>query len=437
MKLEELKSKKILILGLGREGIDNFKFLRRLFPNKVLGLADRKEFSIFLDPALSAKRRGTPRRVAFQFSNLIKKDKKIRLHLGENYVKSLKNYDIIVKSPGVPIHLPEVEMALKQGKITSQTKIFFKNCLGTTIGITGTKGKSTTASLIYKILKDAKLKAHLIGNIGQPVLSFLPKSKKDDIFVYELSSHQLYNLKKSPNIAVFLNIYPEHLDYYKSFKEYISAKANITDWQTKNDYLIFNSQDKLVKEIVKKSKAKKIPIKGKFNLLNVSAAKEVGKIFKLSLKEITKAIKNFKLLPHRLEFIGIYKGIKFYNDSLSTIPQTAIEAMNSLGKNVQTLILGGYDRGLDFKELGKVISRSKVKTLILFPETGKKIWISITSKKRFKAFFVNNMKEAVKFAYKHTEKGKICLLSPASPSFGIFKDYKERGNLFKKYIKKL
>ncbi len=426
MKLEELKNKKILILGLGKEGMDNFKFLRRLFPNKVLGLADRKEFS-----------------------KLIKKDKKIRLHLGKNYLKAIKKYDVIIKSPGIPILLPEVERALKQGKITSQTKIFFENCPGTIIGITGTKGKSTTAALIYKILKDAKLKTHLIGNIGKPVLSYLgnpfdklrARAKENDIFVYELSCHQLYNLKKPagrqagvPYIAVLLNIYPEHLDYYKSFKEYIKAKANITRWQTKNDYLIFNSQDKIVREIAKNTKAKKIPIKGKFNLLNVSAAKEVGKIFKISSKEIAKSIKSFKPLPHRLEFVGIYKEIKFYNDSLSTIPETTIAALDALGKDVQTLILGGYDRGLDFKKLGKRIARSKVKTLILFPETGKKIWISVTSKKRFKAFFVNNMKEAIKFAYQHTEKGKICLLSPASPSFGIFKDYKERGNLFKKYI---
>ena len=267
-------------------------------------------------------------------------------------------------------------------------------------------------------------------------MTSLLKAKKDDIFVYELSSHQLYNLKQSPHIAVLLNIYPEHLDYYKSFKEYASAKANITKYQTKNDFLIYNSEDPLVSGIAKKSKAKKIPIQGKYYELNRAAAKAVAKIFKVLVPE------KLKFLPHRLECLGKFKGIKFYNDSLSTVPETAIEALDFLGENVQTMILGGYDRGLDFKKLAQRLSESQIKTLILFPTTGKRIWLALRlaslaqGKRPPRRFFVHNMKNAIRLSYQYTQKDKICLLSPASPSFGIFKDYAERGETFKKFVKK-
>src|SRR3989344_6837125 len=408
MKLNQLKDKKILILGFGREGQDTFKFLKKLFPRKKIDIADQK--------------------------------------FDKNYLEKIKNHDVIIKTPGIPFKkLP----GLHPGKITTQTEIFFDNCPGMIIGITGTKGKSTTSYWIYQALKKGAplkgrasprkgrgLKAHLVGNIGKPVLTSLLKAKKDDIFVYELSSFQLTNLKKSPHIAVLLNIYPEHLDYYRSFKEYVSAKANITKYQTKNDFLIYNSEDPLVSGIAKKSKAKKIPIQGKYYELNRAAAKAVAKIFKVLVPE------KLKFLPHRLECLGKFKGIKFYNDSLSTVPETAIEALDFLGENVQTMILGGYDRGLDFKKLAQRLSESQIKTLILFPTTGKRIWLALRlaslaqGKRPPRRFFVHNMKNAIRLSYQYTQKDKICLLSPASPSFGIFKDYAERGETFKKFVKK-
>lgn len=414
MRLEELKNKKILILGFGREGWDNFRFLRRLFPKKILGVGDRDE----------------------KIKSQKLKVKNVKWHLGIDYLKAIKDYELIIKSPGIPFKiLPK--SVLK--KITTQTEIFFDNCPGLIIGITGTKGKSTTASLIYKILKEGKVKTHLVGNIGKPVLSLLFKARPEDVYVYELSSHQLFNLKKSPQLAVFLNIYPEHLDYYSSFQEYLQAKTNITKYQTKKDYLIYNIEDPLIKKIAQKTKAKKIPIKGRYYQLNIAAAKEVGKIFKIPKKIIQKVIKEFKPLAHRLEFVGKFRGIEFYNDSLSTIPQTTIEALDFLGEKVQTLILGGFDRGVDFKKLARRIKESKVKTLILFPPSGQRILKEIQASANIfsgKFFFVGRMSEAVRQAYLNTEKGKICLLSPASPSFGIFKNYQERGNLFKKLVKR-
>jgi len=421
MKLSELKDKRILILGFGKEGRDTFLFFRKLFPKKIIGIADKNE-----KVASSATR---PR-------------DKVKWHLGENYLKVLKNYDIIIKSPGVP---PKViaPFIIKHQMVTSQTEIFFENCPGKIVGITGTKGKSTTTSLIYDILRKGGIKAHLVGNIGKPVLNLLFSATKKDVYIYELSSHQLYNIKKSPKIAVFLNIYPEHLDYYRNFQEYFKAKQNITKYQTKEDYFIYNSEDKLVRKVAKKTKAKIIPIKGKYYELDRNAAIAVGKLFKIPQKIILKAIKEFKPLPHRLELVGIFKGIKFYNDALSTIPETAIAALDALGNNVQTIMLGGFDRKIDFKNLAKRVLKSKVKNVILFPTTGEKIWQSIvkfgrgqTSAKLPRHFFTDNMPNAVKIAYENTQKGKICLLSTASTSFSIFRDYKEKGNLFKKFVKR-
>ena len=413
MELNELKNRKILILGFGREGRDTFLFLRKLFPKKTIGIADK-------------------------LAKIKKPDKKTRLYSGKNYLKSLKNHDVIIKSPGIPFKiLPK--SALK--KITTQTEIFFENCPGKIVGITGTKGKSTTASLIYQILKQGGIKAHLVGNIGKPVLSLLFSVAPNDVYVYELSSHQLYNLKKSPQVSVFLNIYPEHLDYYRSFKEYVNAKANIIKYQTKEDFLVYNAGDKLVREIAKKSKAKKIPVKGEYYELNKNAARAVGKLFKIPKATIEKVISQFKPLPHRLEYVGTFRGIKFYNDALSTIPETAIAAIDTLGDNVETIFLGGFDRGLDFRNLAKRVLKGKIKNVILFPTTGEKIWRDILWQvkndfsKLPRAFLVQNMKDAVKLAYEHTRKGKICLLSCASTSFSIFRDYKEKGNLFKKYVK--
>jgi len=433
MKLDKLKNKKILILGLGIEGMDTLEFLIKTFPQKIIALGDKLEFNN-LNP---------------KAQKIIKKIKKLRLHLGEGYLGFLKDYDVIIKSPGISHSILKPFLTKKQ-IITSQTEIFFNNCPGKIIGITGTKGKSTTASLIYTILKENGIKAHLGGNIGKPVLSFLESAKPNNLYVCELSSHQLFNLKKSPHIAVFLNIYKEHLDYYDNFNQYLSAKSNILRYQKKDDYLIFNSKNKLVNKEAKKSKAKKIPIdsvrvkgldtllKGDFNVFNIRAAIAAARLFNIQDKDILKSIKKFKPLKHRLEYIGTYKGIKFYDDALSTIPEATIAALDALGNSVETIFLGGLDRGINFKVLAKRILKSKIKALILFPDTGGKIYkeiVGLDKDSKLRAIMVLNMKDGVKLAFEHTKKGKICLLSTASPSFSLFKDYKEKGNLFKKYVK--
>ncbi|HEB13513.1 MAG TPA: UDP-N-acetylmuramoyl-L-alanine--D-glutamate ligase [candidate division CPR3 bacterium] len=408
MKLSELKNKKILVLGFGREGKDTYDFLKKKGLGSVIGIADIKE-------------------------DLQKEE--ATMHLGSSYLKAIGEYDIIIRSPGIPLSKIQEHLTSQQ-TLTSQTEIFFSNMKGTIIGITGTKGKSTTASLMYEVLKKEGVRAHLIGNIGKPVLEFLYNNSEDDVFVYELSSFQLATLKISPHIAVFLNLYEEHLDWHGTFKEYAESKANITRFQTIKDYIIFNKEDDKVKAIVDGSKAQKIGFKenrGK----NMAASKEpillVAELFGIPQKTAEKTVQEFKGLEHRLQKVGTYNGITFYNDSLATIPEATIAALDILGEDVQTLIAGGLDRGVSYEELGKRIQESNIETLILFKDTGDKILRAVNN--NIKHIFVDSMEEAVENAFKATNNGRICLLSPASSSFNLFKDYEDRGNQFIKYAK--
>jgi len=406
MKLQNLKNKKIIIVGFGREGKNTYKTLKKLFPLKSIALADKKE---------------------------IKADER-EIYTGKDYLNNLKNYDVIIKTPGIPFN--EVKKNAGLAKITSQTELFLENCPGKVIGVTGTKGKSTTSTLIYKILKDSFKNVKLVGNMGKPCLSYLLTAKPKDIFVFEMSCHQLDHISKSPNIAVFINIYPEHLDYYKTFLKYFNSKKNITKFQDKNDLFIYNPEFKEIENI--KTKAHKIPFKESFLKNNIhkdtiAAAIAVSKTFGLTEKEIKKSIDEFKTLDSRIEFLGNFNGINFYNDSLATIPEATIFALNEL-KNVDTLILGGLDRGIKFNKLTEEIKNKKIKNIILFPNTDKKIYKDLKNE-NINFFFTDSMKEAVLFAKKNTKKGSICLLSPAAPSYNLFKDYKDRANQFKKYLK--
>jgi len=434
MKLETLKNKNILILGLGREGKDNLYFLRKMFPKKKIGIGDEREKREFS----SAEKK------------ILEKNQPLALHLGKKCLAAIPKYEIIVKSPGFSFVKIEPFLTSKN-RVTSQTDIFFNNAQGEIVGITGSLGKSTTSSLLYKILKDAGKNVYLIGNIGEPALSYLGSDEQERIYVYELSSYQLKTLTKSPHIAIILNIFREHLDWHKTMEDYIGSKERITKFQSKDDFLIFNQRSKLVRKIAEKSKARKIPIsarlkinispdeiplQGKFNLLNIRAAVEAARLFHIPEFKMIEAIKEFKPLAHRLEYCGKFKQIDFYNDSLSTIPEATIKAVEALRDSIQTLILGGYERGQDFSLLAdKIRSLPNIENIILFPPTGERIRQEI-GEGRIKFFPVNSMKSAIAFAFEKTEQGKSVLLSPAAPSFGLFKDYKERGNLFKQEIKK-
>jgi UDP-N-acetylmuramoylalanine--D-glutamate ligase len=462
MKFADLRDKSILILGLGREGGSSFSCLRSLFPEKLIGLADQMAFSQ-LNEALK---------------EAVCADSHVRLHLGDEYLASLPDYEVIIKSPGIPSTLPAIQQAVTAGKLlTSQTALFLANCPATTVGVTGTKGKSTTASLIHNILLAGGREAHLVGNIGQPPLALLPVAHPETIFVCELSSYQLDGLRQSPQIAVLLDIVPEHLDYHGSFANYVGAKRNITCHQSAGDYVVYDAASEIPRRLAEDSRARRcpfslrrplaagcfvaghdivsrspegrqetivsvpdIPLLGAFNLPNILAAVTVGLLLGIPTGAIADGIRRFQPLAHRLECVGTYQGITFYDAAIATVPQTTLAHLAALGPQVQTVLLGGYDRSLDFTELGARLVTSEVSTLILFPTTGKRIWEAVCQQQGAaalpQAFFVQDMEEAVRLAYRHTEPGKICLLSPASPSFGLFRDYQERGDAFKLYVRR-
>lgn len=445
--LENLSKKKILILGFGREGLSTLNFLRKYFPEKDITIADQNP--------------------------VILKDKNVSFNVGKNYLDDILKYDIIFKSPGITYKVPQIANASKKRKIYSQTRLFFDLCKGTIVGVTGTKGKSTTTTLIYEILKSSGKKAVLLGNIGKPCLDYLDKDLgKGTFFSFELSSHQLFDLKKSPHVAVFLNIFREHLDYYRSFNDYFKAKANIAKYQRNNDFFIYNSNFPRIGKVALSTRARsfgftinknklsdcfldgnkiiflkpnrdevietdEIPLRGIHNLNNVMAAVLAARCLGIDYSVMHKAIKKFHPLEHRLQMVGKYKEIEFYDDTLATIPEATIAAIKSFEGRIGTIILGGSDRGQNFNNLAREVLKAKIENVILFPDTGRRIWSDIKSQKEGylpRAVNVNNMDEAVSACYRFTPKGKICLLSSASPSFSLFKNYEEKSTMFRKAV---
>lgn len=255
----------------------------------------------------------------------------------KNYLKDLNHFNIVVRSPGVYRYLPELIEAKKSGvEISSAIKLFFEKCPAKIIGVTGTKGKGTTATLIYEILKKAGKDVYLAGNIGKPYLELLLKLNKESWVVMELSSFQLIDLNKSPQIAVVLNITSDHLDWHKNREEYIEAKKNIVSHQTASDWAVINEEYETSKNFSKETKGqviffskneleekykKNLLLRGEHNLENIAAAVAVAKILKIGDEDILGILSSFKGLEHRLELVGEKDGIKFYNDSFATGPQ--------------------------------------------------------------------------------------------------------------------
>jgi UDP-N-acetylmuramoylalanine--D-glutamate ligase len=466
MILEEIENRATALLGFGVEGQSTYEFLRGRFPRKPLVIADRQPLEK-LD-------------IRPDVLELLRGDGAVSLNCGDDDARALGQQEVIIKAPGIPYTHPALSAAESRGAlITSQLEIFFELCdRRRTVGVTGTKGKSTTSSLLNKILVTAGMDASLCGNIGEPPLSKIKEASPKTLFVLELSSYQLERLKTSPHIAVLLNIVPEHLDYHQGFQAYVSAKENITRFQDAGDFLVFNQDYPLPAEIARRTRARPfpfsmrsgvqpgcyiagggirfsdaeaerevlalsdIPLLGEFNRQNVLAAVAAASLLGAPPAAVREAVRDFKALPHRLEFVGEYEGVLFYDDSISTVPECTLSALSALGPSVQTLILGGHDRHLDYADFARQLLSSSVENLILFPPTGRMIWGAIESAdegaaRRFKVFPVETMEEAIGIAFANTAPGRTCLLSPASPSYSNFKNYRARGEAFKRCIRAL
>lgn len=438
--LDYLKGKNILILGFGVEGKSTYSFIRKHFPSKKIVICDDKE----------------------GYEKDVENDEYVKCIYGNEYLQYIESFDLIFKTPG--ISFKDIDINKFKNKITSQLEMVLEFVNIYTIGITGTKGKSTTSSLMNNVLQKNGRNTMLLGNIGIPIFEKLDEITQDTIFVLELSSHALQYIKKSPNIAILLNVFEEHLDHYKSYNEYVDAKYNIFKYQTKTDYALYNIDNEVISQKELKTKANRITISmkskeadvslndnkiyyknkliyiddekrnilGKHNLNNIMFVVAVSAILNLDFKLTKQAIDECMPLEHRMEYVGLFDGVEYYNDSIATIPEATINAIETL-KNINTLIVGGKDRGVNQSELIEYINNSIIENIICLPKTGEYIAKGIKNKH---VYLVEDLEQAVKIAKQKTKKTSICLLSPAASSYGYFKNFQERGNLFKKFVSK-
>jgi len=492
----------VIILGLGREGWSSTQFITQNFPDHQLILIDDK-------PIASLQQK---------WQELLENNSHIRFFSSAEWLSYVSNdvtnfatadKTVVVKTPGISLQHPFFTW-VKSVKlpIITNTQLFFelvsqyneKHTVATfisdqvqlpaltIIGVTGTKGKSTTSAAIYHLLHTQHMTALLGGNIGEAPLNIwlqiveiqethINTSVEQIYVVLELSAHQLSELDLSPHISIVQNVTPEHLDYYADFEEYWQAKQHICQYQKSTDIVIFNPTYALPKTIASSGKAQQITfsqlqptlepiienhfsfdkqaiylngevfmalsqvkVPGVHNLENLIPAAIIGSLLNVPPAEIQNTLQTFTGLPHRLEFVAEYSGITFFNDSLSTTPVATIAALDTFTTQSIILIAGGYERNLDYTELAHKIIAKQLKYVILFPTTGSRIAEALTavnSGNQLPALhFVTTMDEALSIIKEVAQPGNIVLLSPASPSFGIFKDYADRGDQFKQAAKK-
>lgn len=451
-----MNGKNIAVIGLGKEGVAAANFFS---PFNIVSIFDKK----------------TKKEIDPKFFKFLKNSKNIKFFLDSKTPIS-GNFDLIIRSPGVRLDNEILKkISSENTKISTGTQLFFENCPGKIIGVTGTKGKGTTSTLIYETLKRQFKNVFLGGNIGTPALELLPKLDKNSIIVLELSSFQLIDIKASPNIAVVLMTTSEHLDWHQHNKEYILSKRNIVKYQKPHDFTVANADYENSLGIAKSSRAKtyyfstevetnglylkgdeitskikggrhivckvnEISIPGAHNIQNVMAAASVCELLKVDLKNIRRVIQTFKSLKHRLQLVSVKKGISYYNDSYSTTPETAIAALKAFNKP-KIIILGGSSKDSDFSSLAShTVSDSTLRGIVLIGIEAKRIKSAIDSVGGFKGKILEgakNMVEILKQANSIAKSGDVVILSPACASFDMFKNYQDRGEQFIQKVKLL
>lgn len=427
--------KHVLVLGYGREGRSTLHRLLQTDACASITVADQSAVS--------------------------PEDPSVQVLSGPSYMDTLDDYDLVFKSPGIV--LPKDPSAYSC-RLTSQMEVFFTAFRDQVIGITGTKGKSTVTTLLYHILKENGRDAVLAGNIGIPVFDVLEKIKAGTQIICELSCHQLEYIHVSPHTAVLLNIHEEHLDHYGTMEKYVRSKQQIYLHQQSEDLLlcelscipargacpsqIYTVSDRFSTADVRLSGARirfergdfQIPVKeirllGHHNHMDIAFDYAICHMLGLSDEQFETALKTYTPLPHRLSYIGERAHVRYYDDSISTIGDTTIQALNSV-PDVGSVLIGGMDRGIEYDDLITYLSAHPVPHIILMAETGKRIFREI--RKNYPDFvsperivLVDTLEEAVTAAHTLTAPGTACILSPAAASYGIFKNFEERGDVFR------
>ena len=428
-----LRGKKILIAGFGREGQSTLRFLQKFLPNAVVGIADKNESA---------------------FQNIDKE--RYKLYSGDDYLNAASDYDIVIKTPGISVKDIQIDFS----KITSQTDLFLEAFHNQIIGVTGTKGKSTTSTLIYHLIKGCKgiegekvrggEDVILAGNIGVPVFDCLQNIGRKTIIVFELSAHQLQFINRSPHVGVLLNVFEEHLDHFGTFDKYKYAKINVLRYMSDSDIAVLNNQLCFEAALHEKRyvdfenynfddydiKWDEILLLGEHNKLNIKAALCACYAFGLTIDELIPHLYTFKPLEHRQEFVGTFSGVKFFNDSISTIPQATIAALDTI-KNVNFLLLGGFDRGIDYEPLVAYLKENVIPYVLLTGKAGETIKNKLQcADYKGDILEYTDMQSAFEMIKKLAKKGDVCLLSPAAASYDRYKNFEERGVIFKDFANK-